>query len=38
MKDVIEKMASNMSNDPRQKKNIKKQIEKLVDKIKQPEL
>jgi len=38
MKGVIEKMASNMSNDPRQKKNIKKQIEKLVEKIKQPEL
>jgi hypothetical protein len=38
MKGVIDKMASNMSNDPRQKKNIKKQIEKLVDKIKQPEI
>ena len=34
MKNVIDNMASKMSNDPRQKKNIKKQMEELVEKMK----
>lgn len=38
IKKVIETMASSFSKDPKQKKNIKKQIEKLVDKIKEPEI
>lgn len=38
VKKAIDMMASSYSNDSKQKKNIKKQIEKLVDKIKQPEI
>jgi hypothetical protein len=37
-KKIIETMASSMSKDSKQKKNIKKQIEKLVDKMKTPEI
>jgi hypothetical protein len=38
IKKVIETMASSFSKDPKQKKNIKKQMEKLVEKIKEPEI
>lgn len=37
-KKIIETMASSMSKDSKQKKNIKKQIEKLVDKMKTQEI
>ncbi len=33
MKKAIESLASNMTKDPKQKKNIKKQMDKLVEKI-----
>ena len=33
MKKIIESMASKMTNDPKQKKNAKKQMEKLVEKM-----
>lgn len=36
IKKAIEMMASSFSKDPRQKKNIKKQVGKLVDKMKEP--
>ncbi len=36
IKKAIEMMASSFSKDPRQKKNIKKQVGKLVEKIKEP--
>jgi len=34
MKDIIETMSNKMCADPKQKKNIKKQMEKLVEKMK----
>ena len=34
MNNIIEKMASSMSKDPKQKKNIKKQISNIVEKMK----
>jgi hypothetical protein len=38
MNSIIEKMASSMTKDPKQKKNIKKQIDKLVEKMKEDNL
>ena len=35
IKNTIESMASNMSNDPKQKKNIKKQMNHLIEKMKE---
>ena len=37
-KKIIENMASKMSNDPKQKKNIKNQMENLIDKMKDSSL
>ena len=34
-KNLIETMASKISNDPKQKKNIKKQMENLINKMKE---
>jgi hypothetical protein len=36
IKNTIESMASKMSNDPKQKKNIKKQMNHLIEKMKEP--
>lgn len=38
MKKAIDMMASSFSKDSKQKKNIKKQMERLVEKIKEPEI
>ena len=34
MKNIINKTVSQLSNDPKQKKNLKKQMENLIDKMK----
>lgn len=36
VKNMIEKMASNMAHDPKQKKNLKKQMENLIGKMANP--
>ncbi len=38
MKKAIESMASNMTKDPKQKKNIKKQMDKLIEKMSETKL
>jgi hypothetical protein len=38
MNSMIDKMASSMTKDPKQKKNIKKQLDKLIDKMKEQNL